>query len=251
MVSVVHVRTRLCSRFFGVGPPKNEKRAILCEKVACCELASSLSSLDISSEREPAIRRGFLRARQYSAYPGACGYIRGASSGHNSRDTDISVRYLRRVAAVVVLVLVRCHCRGSIMRFLRAPPRAQNRVGVGARRLRPTRERPPRASLGLFSPTLLPSRRRRTASHTQPNCAMKQTIISVTGHLECSSFDPMSAELVDVAATAPVSLLIAQVRVEQKRRGILKQVTRAQSRPANLSSLHSRGGPKHYLSHLE
>ena len=42
---------------------------------------------------------------------------------------------------------------------------------------------------------------------------MKQTIISVTGHLECSSFDPMSAELVDVAATAPVPLLIAQVRV--------------------------------------
>ena len=156
VVSVVHVRTRLCSRFFGVGPPKNEKRAILCQKVACCELASSLSSLDISSEREPAIRRGFLRARQYSAYPGACGYIRGASSGHNSRDTDISVRYLRRVAAVVLLVLVRCHCRGSIMRFLRAPPRAQNRVGVGARRLRPTRGRPPRASLGLFSPTLLP-----------------------------------------------------------------------------------------------
>ena len=80
---------------------------------------------------------------------------------------------------------------------------------------------------------------------------MKQTIISVTGHLECSSFDPMSAELVDVAATAPVSLLIAQVRVEEKRRGILKQVTRAQSRPANLSSLHSRGGPKRYLSHIE
>ena len=42
---------------------------------------------------------------------------------------------------------------------------------------------------------------------------MKQTIISVTGHLECSSFDPMSAELGVVAATAPVPLLTAQVRV--------------------------------------
>ena len=150
-----------------------------------------------------------------------------------------------------VLVLVRCHCRGSIMRFLRAPPRAQNRVGVGARRLRPTHERPPRASLGLFSPTLLPSRRRRTASHAQPNCALKQTIISVTGHLECSSFDPVSAELGVVAATAPVPLLIAQVRVVENEGGVLKQVTRAQSRPSYLSSLHSRSGPNHYLSHLE
>ena len=42
---------------------------------------------------------------------------------------------------------------------------------------------------------------------------MKQTIISVTGHLECSSFDPMSAELGDVAATAPVPFLIANVHV--------------------------------------
>ena len=69
VVSVVHVRTRLCSCFFGVGPPKNEKRAILCEKVACCELASSLSSLDISSEREPAIRR-VLCASGNAAYTG-------------------------------------------------------------------------------------------------------------------------------------------------------------------------------------
>ena len=91
--------------FFGVGIQKNEKRAILCEKGPNCELVSSSSSLDTASQREPAIRRDFLRARQYSAYPGACGYIRGGSSGHNkSRDTDISVRYLRRVAAVVVLV---------------------------------------------------------------------------------------------------------------------------------------------------
>ena len=98
------------------------------------------------------------------------------------------------------------------MRFLRALPRAQNRVGVGARRLRPTRERPPRASLGLFRPTLLPSRRRRTTSqHNQT--ALKQTIISVTGHLECSSFDPVSAELDAVTATAPVPLLITQVRL--------------------------------------
>ena len=34
--------------------PQNEKRAILCEKGAYCELASSLSSLDTASEREPA-----------------------------------------------------------------------------------------------------------------------------------------------------------------------------------------------------
>ena len=102
--SAVHVRSLLCSRFFGVGIKKNEKRAILCEKGPNCELVSSSSSLDTASQREPAIRRDFLRARQYSAYPGACGYIRGGSSGHNSRDTDISVRYLRRVAAVVVLV---------------------------------------------------------------------------------------------------------------------------------------------------
>ena len=39
--SAVHVRSRLCSRFFGVGPPQNEKRAILCKKGAYCELASS------------------------------------------------------------------------------------------------------------------------------------------------------------------------------------------------------------------
>ena len=254
--SAVHARSRWCSRFFGVAPPQNEKMAFLCEKGAYCELASSSSSLDTASQREPAIRRDFLRARQYSAYPGACGYIRGASSGHNSSDTDISdlspvPTTSSRRRRPRVLVLVRCHCRGSIMRFLRAPPRAQNRVGVGARRLRPTHERPPRASLGLFSPTLLPSRRRRTASHAQPNCALKQTIISVTGHLECSSFDPVSAELGVVAATAPVPLLIAQVRVVENDGGVLKQVTRAQSRPAYLSSLHSRGGPIHYLSHLE
>ena len=41
--SAVHVRSRWCSHFFGVGPPKNEKRAILREKGAYCELASSLS----------------------------------------------------------------------------------------------------------------------------------------------------------------------------------------------------------------
>ena len=109
------------------------KTSFLCEKGAYCELVSSLSSLDTASEREPAIRRVFLRARQYSAYPGACGYIRGSSSGHNPRDTDFSVRYLRRAAVVVVVVLVRCHCRGRIVRFLRAHPRAQNRVGVPRR----------------------------------------------------------------------------------------------------------------------
>ena len=46
-------------------------------------------------------------------------------------------------------------------------------------------------------------------------------------------------------------LLIAQVRVVENEGGILKQVTRAQSRPAYLSSLHSRSGPNHYLSQLE
>ena len=40
--SAVHVRSRLCSCFFGVGIQKNEKRAILCEKGAYCELVSSL-----------------------------------------------------------------------------------------------------------------------------------------------------------------------------------------------------------------
>ena len=45
--SAVHVRSRLCSCFFGVGTQKNEKRAILCEKGAYCELVSSSSSLDI------------------------------------------------------------------------------------------------------------------------------------------------------------------------------------------------------------
>ena len=39
------MRSRLCFRFFGVAPPKNEKRAVLCEKGAYCELADSLSSL--------------------------------------------------------------------------------------------------------------------------------------------------------------------------------------------------------------
>ena len=58
------------SRFFGVGIQKNEKRAILCVKGAYCELVSSPSSLDKASQREPAIRRVFLRARQQSAYPG-------------------------------------------------------------------------------------------------------------------------------------------------------------------------------------
>ena len=47
----------------------------------------------------------------------------------------------------------------------------------------------------------------------QPNCALKQTIISVTRHPECSSFDPMLEELGVIAATAPVPLLTAQVRV--------------------------------------
>ena len=42
---------------------------------------------------------------------------------------------------------------------------------------------------------------------------MKQTIISVTGHLECSSFEPVSAELGAVAAAAPIPLLTAHVRV--------------------------------------
>ena len=58
--AAVHVRSRLFPRFFGVGPPKNKKKAILCEKGAYCELVSSLSSLDTASERErrkPAIRR--------------------------------------------------------------------------------------------------------------------------------------------------------------------------------------------------
>ena len=44
---------------------------------------------------------------------------------------------------------------------------------------------------------------------------MKQTAISVTGHLECSSFDPVSAELGAVAAAAPVALLTAQDRVAE------------------------------------
>ena len=50
-------------------------------------------------------------------------------------------------------------------------------------------------------------------SRTTKNCTLKQTIISVTGHLECSSFDLMSAELGAVAAAAPVPLLTAQARV--------------------------------------
>ena len=41
---------------------------------ACCELASSSSSLDTASQREPAIRRVFLRARQ-------CGLHRGGVAG--------------------------------------------------------------------------------------------------------------------------------------------------------------------------
>ena len=48
---------------------------------------------------------------------------------------------------------------------------------------------------------------------THNQTALKQTIISVTGHLECSSIDPASAELDAVAVAAPVPLLIAQVRV--------------------------------------
>ena len=68
--SAVHVRSRLCSRFFGVGPPKNEKKAILCEKGAYCELVSSLSSLDTASEREPAIRRVFFARQAMLSLPG-------------------------------------------------------------------------------------------------------------------------------------------------------------------------------------
>ena len=50
--SAVHVRSRPCSRFFGVGPQKG----------AYCELVSSLSSLDTASEKEPGIRRVFFCA---------------------------------------------------------------------------------------------------------------------------------------------------------------------------------------------
>ena len=62
--SAVHVRSQLCSRFIGVVAPQNEKKAILCVKGAYCELVSSYSSLDTASEKEPAIRRVFLRARK-------------------------------------------------------------------------------------------------------------------------------------------------------------------------------------------
>jgi len=42
---------------------------------------------------------------------------------------------------------------------------------------------------------------------------LKQTTIPVTGRLESSPFDPVSAELGAVGATAPVPLLTAQARV--------------------------------------
>ena len=105
--SAVHVRSRLCSRFFGVAPPKNEKRAVLCEKGAYCELASSLSSLDTAcSFLQPF---GAFMVRQAMRARGGGGGLRahrrGGSSGHNSRDTDFSVRYLRRASLVVVLFL--------------------------------------------------------------------------------------------------------------------------------------------------
>ena len=60
--SAVHVRSRLCCRFFGVAPPQKEKMRFLCEKGAYCELVSSLSLLDTASEREPAIRSIFFCA---------------------------------------------------------------------------------------------------------------------------------------------------------------------------------------------
>ena len=68
--SAVHVRSRLCSRFFGVGIQKNEKRAILCVKGAYCELVSSSSSLDKASQREPAIRRVFFARQAIISLPG-------------------------------------------------------------------------------------------------------------------------------------------------------------------------------------
>ena len=46
--------TMMFSLFWRRPPKKNEKRAILREQGAYCELASSLSSLDTASEREPA-----------------------------------------------------------------------------------------------------------------------------------------------------------------------------------------------------
>ena len=72
-----------------------------------------------------------------------------------------------------VRVSAACHLVTSqTALFARAPARTE--LGRGRRtQSGPTHERPPLASSGLFSPTLLPSRRRRTASHAQPNCALK------------------------------------------------------------------------------
>ena len=76
----------------------------------------------------PCVRSPKRQYRCQRPTPGGCGYIGGASSGQNSRDTDISVRYLRRAAVVVVLVLFRCHClvfelRRGKHRFHRPRPR--------------------------------------------------------------------------------------------------------------------------------
>ena len=64
---------------------------------------------------------------------GGCGHIGGASSGHNSRGTDFSVRYLRRATAVVVLILVVRVRRGSIAVIITVVAHALALLAAGRR----------------------------------------------------------------------------------------------------------------------
>ena len=70
--SAVHVRSRLCSRFFWRRPPQNENKAILCEKGAYCELVSSLSPHPL--------KEGVPTALQDANRELLCAYIRSAMS---------------------------------------------------------------------------------------------------------------------------------------------------------------------------
>ena len=62
--------------FFWRRPPQNEKKAILCEKGAYCELVSSLSSLDTVVRQAPAQQRPHRRqeAQQHKRETAGNGY---------------------------------------------------------------------------------------------------------------------------------------------------------------------------------
>ena len=85
--SAVHVRSRLCSRFFGVAPPKNEKKAFFCGKGAYYELVSSSVPTRWRRVCQPPSRTRIARL--------LCAYIRppmsmGASAGARAQAPPVS-----------------------------------------------------------------------------------------------------------------------------------------------------------------